>query len=187
VKTRTFADVSYLKQIGLVEELPTHFKVNFSERTHQSPSIHKFTTRNDEKQWLVQEVLKLIQQEQVRPEDILILFYGQKMSEFQDLFSRFQQMKPEKIQGYVQPYGQSQDKNEYILRKNYLTISTVNGAKGYDAPIVFLVGADLFDCENEGRAAFYVGATRAKLMLYVSGVEKTGSLLSEAEKLSKIL
>jgi superfamily I DNA and RNA helicase len=187
VKTRTFADVNYLKQIELVEEKPDSFLVKFAERTHAKPTLHKFPNRSDEKKWIVREVIRLIQDEKVRPEDILILFYGPKQSEFQDLLGKFRDAKCEKIKGYVTPYNRSQDRDEYIFRKEHLTISTVNGAKGYDAHIVFLVGADLFETTNEGRAAFYVGATRAKLMLFVSGFEKGGSLLAESEKLLSIL
>jgi len=61
-----------------------------------------------------------------------------------------------------------------------VTFSTVFGAKGYDAPVVFVVGADLFPYTKEGRAEFYVAATRAKMRLYISGVWRDRSLLGEA-------
>lgn len=62
---------------------------------------------------------------------------------------------------------------------------TVFSAKGYDAPVVFLLGTDLFPYTKEGRAAFYVAATRAKLRLFVSGLWRDRSLLVEADQLSR--
>lgn len=88
---------------------------------------------------------------------------------------------------FVFPSGQSGDKDKYIFQKGKLTITNVYGAKGYDAPIVFLIGADNFTSDREGRASFYVGATRAKLHLYVSGLDGSDSLLTEARSVSKLL
>jgi superfamily I DNA/RNA helicase len=93
-----------------------------------------------------------------------------------------------RIQGFVKPYGNNQaDKDRYIFREGHITISTTKGAKGYDAPVVFLVGANNIEIDEKGRASFYVGATRAKLVLYVTGVQGNGNLLREATILNKIL
>jgi superfamily I DNA and RNA helicase len=63
-----------------------------------------------------------------------------------------------------------------------LTVSTIASAKGYDAPVVFLLGVDhLRSDRKEDRALFYVGATRSKFHLVVSGVgPRQGTLLEEA-------
>jgi predicted nucleic-acid-binding Zn-ribbon protein len=61
-----------------------------------------------------------------------------------------------------------------------MTISTIASAKGYDAPVVFLIGADELATDLQGRASFYVGATRAKLSLFISGTkQRTAGLLDE--------
>ena len=74
-------------------------------------------------------------------------------------------------------------KDNYILQRGKITFSTIESAKGYDAPIVFLVGAVLLPTDNRGRAEFYVGATRSRYKLFVSGVEKDQpNLLSEGLK-----
>jgi len=59
-------------------------------------------------------------------------------------------------------------------------MSTVPGAKGYDAHVVFLAGADTFRDDEAGRASFYVAATRAKLRLYISGLKS--NLLTEVQQ-----
>lgn len=48
---------------------------------------------------------------------------------------------------------------------------------------IFVLGTDLFPYSKEGRAAFYVAATRAKLRLYVTGLWRDRSLLVEAQGL----
>ncbi len=79
-------------------------------------------------------------------------------------------------------YRKSKDKDTYIFREDHLTLSTIATAKGYDAPVVFLAGVDCFETTERDRALFYVGATRAKHVLYVSGRTlrgPQGKLLSE--------
>jgi superfamily I DNA/RNA helicase len=87
--------------------------------------------------------------------------------------------------GIKRPYAK-EERDDFIFRPGYLTISTPHSAKGYDAQIVFLLGTDQYSAEPEGRASFYVGATRAKLLLYVTGRDGTNTLLHEAQKLLRM-
>jgi superfamily I DNA/RNA helicase len=86
----------------------------------------------------------------------------------------------EYVLNFVKPFGKGGDRNTLIFEKNSLTLSTVHGAKGYDAYVVFLAGADLFREDEAGRASFYVGATRAKLTLHVTGLKS--AILTEAQQ-----
>ena len=97
------------------------------------------------------------------------------------------------LEGFLRPYnnGGKGDRDRYIMSSGQLILSTVYGAKGYDAHVVFFMGADLFPAtgdENKGRAAFYVAATRAKHLLYVTGVERAKhTLLDETMGVIKAL
>ncbi|MEZ4614726.1 MAG: ATP-binding domain-containing protein [Caldilineaceae bacterium] len=126
---------------------------------------------------MAQEIIRLITEEAVRSEDILVLFHQPTVINRFSLKQKIQQAIPG--QQFVEPYGTSHDKHGYIFRPGYLTLSTVYGAKGYDAPVVFVIGTDRFDMDTKGRAAFYVGATRAKLLLYVTGMAREQSLVTE--------
>ena len=179
VKTRTFADLNYLKQWGLVEEYGDKFMVKFAERTFKKPEILKFSSRDAEKEWVSKEIVRLVVQENVRPEDILVLFNSGKA--FDGLA---EQIRTNSIKGYIKPFGENPEKDQYLFRDDYLTLSTTRGAKGYDAHIVFLIGADQFTIDTTGRASFYVGATRAKTLLYISGLDRAGTLLAEAGDLN---
>ena len=201
VRTREYADVAYLKEKSirgkqLIEELEDRWEVHFADRTYnRPPEIHAFRSRQDEKSWVVAKIAWLIEEQQVRSEDILVLF--ERISDFADLEQLVRARVPS-IQGFVKPYGKNpnRDKDSYILRRGNLTLCTIKGAKGYDAYVVFIVGADQFqtdirninDINNiQGRASFYVGATRARLMLYVTGCGKDRSLLSEALQVQEML
>jgi len=179
VQTKTFADLSYLRDQRLIEESADYCKVWFAERDGLLPQVKGFTSHADEVAWVAQEIVRLIKEESVRPEDILVLFHQPTVVNRFGLKQQIQQAIPG--QQFIEPYGISDDKHSYIFRPGYLTLSTVYGAKGYDAPIVFVIGSDRFDTDTKARAAFYVGATRAKLLLYVTGIERGQSLLSETK------
>lgn len=198
VNTRAYSDVNYLKKAGLVEDNGEWISVNFAERTGPRPVFNSFKNSDDEIAWVVENIKKLIEQEHVRCEDILIMarshYYCDKLAE-----KLAGSVKG--VEKLIKPYGKF-EKNLYIFQKNALTVSTVHGAKGYDAGIVFLTGLHDFSAEKmqgyeeerksiheaECRAMFYVGATRAKYQLYLSGVKDNGkSLLNEIEKMHLML
>lgn len=183
VKTKTFADLAYLREQQLIEETEHYCKVWFAEREGVLPQVKSFRSYGDEITWVAQELVRLITVEAVRPEDLLVLFYQPSTINLHALKQQLQQALPG--QAFIEPYGDSADKQHYLFRPGYLTLSTVYGAKGYDAPVVFVIGADRFADDTQGRAAFYVGATRAKLLLYVTGVTREHSLLTEADAVLK--
>ena len=186
VQTRSYADINYLKERGLVEETGDYFRVGFAEREYQVPEVLQFATQQQEIDSAADEIVRLIREQEVRPEDILVVFFGPSVFDVDGLQRKVASTLPEL--GFVKPFGKStEDKDRYIFRKGCLTLSTVHGAKGYDAPIVFMVGTDAFHTDTDGRAAFYVGATRAKLILRVSGCARPGSLLAEAAALRTMM
>jgi superfamily I DNA/RNA helicase len=175
----------YLKERGLVEEVGDHVRVGFAEREGNKPIIKAFDQDVEELTWLCQEITRLVKEEQVRPEDILLLFYGRAQFDYARLERLLQAQLPDL--NFVHPFGDLEDKRTYIFQPGSLTVSTVHGAKGYDAPIVFVLGADRFDCTKEGRAAFYVACTRAKMLLHITGLHRPNTLLWEADAVWNVL
>ena len=173
-----FADFSYLSAEGMIEETGDYLSVHFGAQTGKNPVVRSFKKRGDEKSWLMKALSYLLEEGQLQPEDILIL--ASRSKEYEDLVGEISKSK--NVDGVVCPY-QSKEKDNYILQRGKITFSTIESAKGYDAPIVFLLGADLLPTDNRGRAEFYVGATRSRYKLFVSGVEKDQpNLLSEGLK-----
>lgn len=185
VQTRTFAQVPELARQGLIEESNGIFRVKFAERTFEAPSVRGFESRRAEKEWVASEIVRLIKEEWVKPEHILVVFH--RKGEFHDLDLIIRERDKERqIKNFIKPYEEA-FRDSLIFQEGQVTLSTTFSAKGYDAYVVFLIGSDLFDTDNAGRASFYVGATRAKLRLYVTGNRGRRSLLEEAELVSKQL
>jgi superfamily I DNA/RNA helicase len=141
------------------------------QRHGEYPNIQVFPSREKEKEWIALEIERLIREEQIR------FSYPLAFDDLGDIIRA--RVGVERIRQFIQPYGKRDDRNNYIFRENCLTMSTVHGAKGYDAYVVFLAGTDVFSEDEAGRATFYVGATRAKQVLYVTG-RKCG-LLAESQ------
>ncbi|TVR19503.1 MAG: DUF2075 domain-containing protein [Anaerolineaceae bacterium] len=187
VRNRTYADVNYLKQNKLIEELGDHFRIRFAERSARKPFVKSFATREDEIAWIAKEVKRLIHDEQVRPEDMLILFESER--EFRTLQDAIlTAVGQDNLAGFIMPHGRRKDRDSYIFCPDHITISTTRGAKGYDAQVVFLIGVDTFDLDEANRSSFYVGATRTKLALYVTGVtQEHHTLLQEAILVNQVI
>jgi len=183
VKTKEFADVDTLKRLNLIEELPEgYYGVHFAKRECGWPAPMTFETRDKEYDFICNELIKLIGKEEVRPEDILLLSFAKGLcNEINDKITS-KLISQKLIQRTIRPYTED-DKNNYIFQPKCLTISTIHSAKGYDAPIVFLFGIDTLSEDEKGRAIFYVGSTRAKYKLYLTGKRGGSSLLSEANSL----
>jgi superfamily I DNA and RNA helicase len=186
-ETRQFADVKYLEEKGLVEELSDRWRVHFAERTFDTPpEVRLFHSREDELKWLLETISYLTDKEEVRPEDILVVFRTD--FDYRNLSERICARCP-KLTNFIKPYGKpsNPDKDRYIFEECALTLGTVESVKGYDAPIVFLIGADFMQNDKKGRAFFYVAATRAKMRLYVSARAVKGSLAEEALTVRELL
>lgn len=185
VKTKSFADVETLKDNDLVRELPDRWEVYFAEHQGPAPEVKLFRSREQEKDWVKAAVQRLINEDGVRPGDILLISEGVK--DFESVADSLLACC-KAIQRVIKPYGESSnpDKDRYIFEAECLTLATVEAAKGYDSPIVFLMGADLFGETVESRARFYVGSTRAKMRLFVTGIQGQG-FADEAEAVSKLL
>ncbi len=190
VTTKQFADVAHLKENGLVVELPDRWQIRFADRSEgPAPDVQLFDTREQEVLWIAAKVNHLILDEKVRSEDILVLFHGPSENLiFPDLEAAIRSACTS-IGRLRKPFGKAgnPEKDKYIFEDSALTTTTVQSAKGYDCPIVILAGADLFSTDTEGRTSFYVGATRAKILLLVTGLRERNSLADEAKVVAELL
>ncbi len=185
VHTRQYADLAYLREHKMITEVADHIHILFAQRDDLPPAVHTFSTRHAELDWVIDQLVHLIEEEAVRPEDILLLAHQPRTPDLDlDYLDRgLRSRLPTQPLHHV--YGEAANKDSYLFTPGHLTLATVFSAKGYDAPVVFILGTDLFPYTKEGRAAFYVAATRAKLRLFVSGLWRDRSLLVEADQLSR--
>ncbi len=175
---RDFADIGYLKRLGAVVEEEDWIHVRFAPREGPPPIVKRYDHPSTSMTAIARRVRYLITEEQVRPEDILVLAH--RRTTVYCLREKLRQELGDLVAGFVVPVGDSPDKDHYIFRPDHLTVSTVHGAKGYDAPIVLLEASDFDISRPLNRVAFYVGATRAMVELEVHGVATP--FLSEAAR-----
>jgi superfamily I DNA and RNA helicase len=169
VTTRTFADVSNLKNRDLIIEHDSHFAVTFASRNGPDPVVRIFKSGREEREFAISTIRTLWRDQQVLPSDILILY--RTNTDFEPLKLAAVELLAEQYSIRSVDKSNSAQKNLPLLQDRTMTFCTVYSAKGYDAPVVIILGADLFGDDTESRAAFYVAATRAKIALYVFGVK----------------
>ncbi len=179
--TRQFADVANLLQRGLIRENGYRFEIEFCRRQGVRPLVTFYPSRKDEIQAVASYVHQLTHMDDVLPSDILILA---KHFKYMDGLA-------EELTAALGSHGtirfvdadHPENKRKPLFEPGMLTLCTVASAKGYDAPLVFVMGADEFDADDQGRASFYVACTRAKLALVITGVQRMErQLINEIEK-----
>ncbi len=179
--TRQFADVANLLQRGLIKENGSRFEIEFCRRQGVRPLVKFYASRKEEIQAVADYVHQLTHMDDVLPSDILILSKHFKLMDG----------LAETLTAALGSHGtirfvdanHPENKRKPLFDSGILTLCTVASAKGYDAPLVFVMGADDFHADDKGRAAFYVACTRAKLALVITGVQRMdGQLINEIEK-----
>lgn len=178
VATRRFVDIFTLKEKELVEETEAGWRVRFADATGITPNVRSFESRFEQLDWIAEAIVALLEEEGVRPEHILAI--APRATSFNYLSQRISQLcqKPlplRVIGGSFQRYL-----DELLIVPEKLTLSTIHAAKGYDAPVVFLMDVDQLDQKVLGRVMFYVGVTRAKRYLMVTGLDLPNTLMREA-------
>lgn len=169
VTTRTFADVGSLRQRGLIEEQEGRFGVRFAPRTGPLPLVRCYPNRLAEMHGVADEIRRLIREQRVITSDILVLYKTHYIYK-DDLIPALERAVGTGNSVRQVRSDDLDSKSRPLIEDGTLTVSTIASAKGYDAPIVFLMGVDGLATDTRGRASFYVGATRAKLSLTVTGV-----------------
>lgn len=176
-EVRRLVDVQTLLEKGLIEQSMMGWRVNFAPRSHIAPHIEVFHNRLEQVEWVAEIVLTLLTDQQIRPQDILILSsYPQSFSHLERYLL---QAQPDLN---IQQWGGNRTTNDedLILAPDRLSMSTIVTAKGYHAPLVILMDADQIPGNARGRTQFFVGVTRAQQYLAVVGVKTRDTLLHEA-------
>lgn len=181
VGMRGFGDVQSLRDSDQFLETENGVVIEFAQRPGGAPLLHVLENMTEEVNEVVTGVRDLLHCEQVRPEEILI----QSDNSWQALEPFRAGLEKAGIACRV-PKSRD-DKDRLLFEEGRLTLSTIHAAKGYDAPVVFLVNAQGFGTDRESRARFYVGATRAQVKLVVTGHGTPSGLLAEMAEVMRRL
>lgn len=177
VPTKDFGDISTLEQKGLIARRDGIWKVEFALRGGVDPCLTLADHPAAEAQIVEQRLRWLIEEQKVRPQDILVLSVTRRR--IQALAESLQRAHIDGVEGLHIAFD---ERDKILGQRGLLTLSTVASAKGYDAYCVLLASANEFTTDISGRASFYVGCTRAIEYLEVFAYRRTG-LVVEMEKL----
>jgi superfamily I DNA and RNA helicase len=155
-------------------------------------NYHLFDNRVDEVSFIADKVSSLVNDDQISPERILVVCFRrgkektlqkQVANAFKKKFLNFF-IPTAKKQNYFPTDWKEKNKNNFFS-EGATTISFVPRAKGNEADIVFLVGLDLIaEKENsvQKRNELFVGITRTRGWLFLSGLNNNYSLYTELAK-----
>jgi hypothetical protein len=175
VPTREFGDVGTLEEKGLIEDRGDRFEVRFAVRDGMKPRLTVAADVDEERCLLVERLRWLIEDQRVRPEDLLVLAHS-----WNRIWGLAEAIRSAEISSIVQVHVARDDQDRILKRRGCLPLSTVASAKGYDAYCTLLASANDFPTDIMGRASFYVGCTRAIEYLEVFAHQRSG-LVGEME------
>jgi hypothetical protein len=174
--TKEFGDIATLEEKGLIEDKGDRYEVRFAVRDGLPPRLTVASGINEERHLLVERLRCLIEDQKVRPEDILVLAHS-----WRRVMELAEAIRSAAIPSIVEVHVAKDDQDRILKRRGFLSMSTVASAKGYDAYCVLLASANDFPTDVSGRASFYVGCTRAIEYLEVFAHRRSG-LVTEMEK-----
>jgi superfamily I DNA/RNA helicase len=180
VPTKEFGDVGTLEEKGLIEDKGDRYEVRFAVRDGMPPLLTIAPNLHEERRLLVERLRWLIEDQEVRPEDILVLAHS--WNRVRDLAEAIGSAT---IPSIVEVHVARDDQDRILKRRGFLSMSTVASAKGYDAYCVLLASANDFPTDVSGRASFYVGCTRAIEYLEVFAHGRRGLVVEMEEALSR--
>jgi superfamily I DNA/RNA helicase len=180
---REFMRATELREQGLLEEpvpgVDGLYRLQATEREGVVPVVRGFDSPQAEEAWLVREVKRLSEQEGVRPSDVLVVA-PVRPARLAEALER------EGLKAVAFGGRSGQDVSGFSVGKvDYIRVTTAFSCKGHESPVVFFCGVDALDdmawmetkpgrtereLERTRRALFYVGATRAMVRQYVSGL-----------------
>ena len=131
------------------------WRVKFAVRHGQAPRLSMATSSSAEIEEIVKRLRWLIEEQKVRPEDILVL--GMTKGRIERIAEAVAVAKINSVEGL----HAFREQDKLLGQRSTLTLSTTAAAKGYDAYCVMLASAHEFDRNLVRRTNFYVGCTRA--------------------------
>ena len=168
------ADMSWLQSEGLLAREDDGWLAAYARRPGPVPQHLSAPTATKSVGMVCDQVVDLIENEEVLPEDILIL----PESKWRELAPYRRELEKRGVScNFVR-----EDKEQPIFVPGRVTLCSIHSARGYGAPVVFMVNAGRFLRNDASRRRFYVGATRCQYLLVLSSAENdcsAGCLLDE--------
>lgn len=148
------------------------------ERNGAKPQYHSFERLEQELNFLVKEIKKLLLNGTFDLHDIAIVA---------KTWNYLEDIKPHLLNHGLDAHLLKNQKSEAYYEEEKIHLLTLHSSKGLEFPVVFIVGINenilpfSDDKEEEERKVLYVGMTRAKELLYMSSSAKASRFIAEIE------
>jgi superfamily I DNA and RNA helicase len=133
--------------------------------------IKVFKDKNEELEWIANEISNDINREKLQPEDILIIGIGDK-----NLYNHFKYLKSSLNKKNINSFIVGEGIERSVFRTpNFVTISTVFKAKGNEASSVYVFNFENSEDRNEitqARNMAFTSISRTKGWVAITGVGK---------------
>lgn len=170
IPTKEFGDIATLQEKqAIVREADGFYRISFAVRDGQPPKFTFASSPAAETQAIVTRLRWLIEEQRVRPQDILVLGFSRNRIE-----AIAGAVAAANIKGVEGLHVAFREQDKLLGQRLTLTLSTTASAKGYDAYCVLMASGNEFDRDLIGRINFYVGCTRAIEYLEVFAYRKEG-------------
>lgn len=158
-------------QLMVIQRPVKNSPLSISKYQHPDEIIELYSADNwnDECQWVSDSIYKAIHEDNLRPDDIVIISLDDKYAKrYMKAISDLLYEKGINCNNVLENYYQ-----KGFAEDDCVTLSTVYKAKGHEAPMVFVVGCDVLEHEKNNRNMrnrVFTAFTRAKAWLKISGL-----------------
>lgn len=163
---------------------------------------HWADSRNDEVEWVIDDIERLIKEENVRPEEIMIVFlwtYKIRDDPLEQLINGLESRLDENIVNDVSHITRNMGTRGKIRKKGKISLTNIYHSRGNQAPFVYVMGMDMVAEETskelaEGsevqwrrkhvdlRNQAFVGFTRTQGWLTISGTDPGNRIVGELNR-----
>jgi superfamily I DNA and RNA helicase len=147
--------------------------------------VNNYKNKAEELQSVSEEIVRLINEQQVNPQDIMVIDMGTRPKE--NLVAIQKYLYLNKISSVVP--GLIDGSKAFLIDDN-VTLTTVRRAKGNEVPIVFVIGAErIFSFKNQYekrilRNMIFISITRSKAWVVLSAAGEMGiNLINEFNRI----
>lgn len=144
-------------------------------------NFNKFEEKNDELIYVSEMIIKLINDEKVKPDDIIVIDLDQKNAK-EDLKYIQRVLYRSDIDTMIPGFVDSVD--DFFVKDN-VTLTTARRAKGNESPVVFVIGIDsIYDSsdiveDRKKRNLAFISITRAKGWCFLTGTGENCCLFEQ--------
>lgn len=147
--------------------------------------VHSFKNYQLECKFIVECITKDIQDEKLRPDDICVICLDSV-----NINTYYSLLANKLIANGISTFNlvEAPNANKHFFYDNNVTLSTINKAKGNEAGMVYIIGADSVFINRDNvilRNKLFTAITRTKGWVTITGGEKITYCLDELKKLEK--